>query len=241
MKAASAIADLKKIASPARAFELQRFFKTAPGDYGHGDVFLGIVVPQTRLLAKRYHELSLTELEKLANSPFHEARLCALIILTLQYKKTRVRSEKKKLFDFYMKLVKADCVNNWDLVDVTAPIIGDYLIESEDPYKFLMKLSKSKSLWERRVSIIFTFAFIRAGELDLTIVISEALMRDTHDLIHKATGWMLREMGKKDPTLLRAFLSDHAHEMPRTMLRYSIEKLPEKERKKWLLAKKDRI
>jgi 3-methyladenine DNA glycosylase AlkD len=140
-----------------------------------------------------------------------------------------------------MKQLRAGYINNWDLVDVSAPIIGAYLIDEKDPYALLLKLSKSRSLWQRRVSMIFTFAFIRANELDPTIAIAKALLRDEHDLIHKAVGWMLRELGKKDGLLLRSFLGEHAHEMPRTALRYSIEKLPERERQKWLRAKFDNI
>ena len=145
------------------------------------------------------------------------------------------RFAQKKIFDFYLKQAKAGYINNWDLVDVTAPIIGSYLVDESDPYPLLENLAKRKSLWERRIAIIFTFAFIRAGELDPTVTIAKILLRDNQDLIHKAVGWMLREMGKRDGGTLRAFLSDHAPEMPRTMLRYSIEKFPEAERKKWLI------
>jgi 3-methyladenine DNA glycosylase AlkD len=134
-----------------------------------------------------------------------------------------------------MKQAKAGYVNNWDLVDVTAPILGAYLVGQKDPYPFLEKLSRSKSLWERRLAIIFTFAFIRAGELDPTIEISQRLLKDDHDLIHKAVGWMLREVGKRDIQILREFLNENAQDMPRTMLRYAIEKLSETERRKWLI------
>ena len=134
-----------------------------------------------------------------------------------------------------MKQAKAGYINNWDLVDVSAPIIGAYLVSQKDPYPFLEKLSRSKSLWDRRLAIIFTFAFIRAGELDPTIEISQRLLNDDHDLIHKAVGWMLREVGKRDIQILRAFLNENAQAMPRTMLRYAIEKLSETERRKWLI------
>jgi 3-methyladenine DNA glycosylase AlkD len=137
-----------------------------------------------------------------------------------------------------LKQVRAERINNWDIVDVSAPWMGVYLTEIEDPMPLLIKFSKSKSLWQRRVSIILTFALIRAGELEPTIIISEALLKDKEDLIHKAVGWMLRELGKKDVMLLRGFLKQHSHEMPRTMLRYAIERLPEKERKKWLIESK---
>ena len=226
--------ELKALANPKRAFELQRFFKTAKGQYGEGDVFLGLTVPEVRQIAGKHKNLSLIEIGKLTSSKFHEFRLCGLVILTLQFKASKERSEQKKLFDFYLKQAKAGYVNNWDLVDVTAPIIGAYLVGEKDPYPLLERLARSKSLWERRLAIIFTFAFIRAGELDPTIEISEKLLNDEHDLIHKAVGWMLREAGKKDGLLLRSFLSANASQMPRTMLRYSIEKFSEPERKKWL-------
>jgi 3-methyladenine DNA glycosylase AlkD len=231
----SVAAELKALAKPTRAFELQRFFKTAKGQYGEGDIFLGLTVPEVRTIARKYKKLPLNEIEKLTSSDFHEFRLCGLVILTLQFKASKERSEQKKIFNFYMKQVKAGYVNNWDLVDVTAPIIGAYLVGENDPYPLLEKLARSKSLWERRVAIIFTFAFIRAGELDPTIEISRRLLKDDHDLIHKAVGWMLREVGKRDIQILRAFLNENAQQMPRTMLRYAIEKMSEAERKKWLI------
>ena len=217
---------------------MQRFFKTGAGEYGHGDIFLGVTVPETRIIARTYAELDFPEIEKLTKSDFHEARLCGLIILCNQFKKVKKTADQKKLFDFYMQQVYKGRVNNWDLVDVTAPTLGNYLVDSRSSLALLRKLTRSKSLWERRVSMIFTFAFIRAGELEPTYEIAERLLKDDHDLIHKAVGWMLREMGKRDPGLLRAFLQEHSHEMSRTTLRYSIEKLPERERKKWLLESK---
>jgi 3-methyladenine DNA glycosylase AlkD len=231
----SVAAELKALAKPTRAFELQRFFKTAKGQYGEGDIFLGLTVPEVRTIARKYKKLPLNEIEKLTSSDFHEFRLCGLVILTLQFKASKERSEQKKIFNFYMKQAKAGYVNNWDLVDVTAPIIGAYLVGENDPYPLLEKLARSKSLWERRLAIIFTFAFIRAGELDPTIEISRRLLKDDHDLIHKAVGWMLREVGKRDIQILRAFLNENAQQMPRTMLRYAIEKMSEAERKKWLI------
>lgn len=217
---------------------MQRFFKTGFGEYGHGDVFLGITVPDTRLIARTYKDLTFTEIEKLTKSDFHEARLCGLVILCNQFKKSKDLATQKKAFDFYMQQVYAGRINNWDLVDVSAPTIGQYLATSKNPLPLLRKLSKSQSLWERRVAIILTFAFIRDGDFEPTYEIAELLLKDEHDLIHKAVGWMLREMGKRDPGLLRAFLREHSSKMPRTALRYSIEKLPERERKKWLLESK---
>jgi 3-methyladenine DNA glycosylase AlkD len=237
MRAKQVITDLKAFASVGIAAELQRFFKTGPGDYAEGDIFIGVVVPQTRKIAARYKELSLTEIAKLTNSDIHEVRLCGLVILTNQFKRSRVVSEKKRLFNFYLKELKAGNVDNWDLVDVTAPTLGEYLLEIEDPMSILNRLAKSKSLWERRVSVVFTFAFLRAGDLEPTYEMAERHLGDKHDLMHKAVGWLLREMGKRDPSLLRAFLQEHCNEMPRTALRYSIEKFSESERRKWLLTK----
>ena len=234
MTASLALADLRAFTKKARISDLARFYKTGPGEYAEGDLFLGGTVPQTRSVAKKYQNLELKEVEKLFNSPFHEARLCAAIILNHQFEKSKQPQDRKKLFEFYLKQVKANHVNNWDLVDVSAPRMGAYLSEIDDPMPLLLKLSKSKSLWERRVSMILTFALIRAGDLEPTIVIAETLLKDDQDLIHKASGWMLRELGKRDVMMLRRFLSKHAHEMPRTMLRYAIEKLPERERKQWL-------
>ena len=238
MKASHAIDELRSFGTKSRISDLARFYKTGPGEYAEGDLFLGGTVPQTRSVAKKYQSLELAEIEKMFGSPFHEARLCAAIILNHQFAKAKTSQERKKIFDFYMKQVRAERVNNWDIVDVSAPWMGVYLLEVKDPLPLLIKLSKSKSLWQRRVSMILTFALIRAGDLEPTITIAELLLKDDHDLIHKAVGWMLREAGKRDVMLLRRFLREHAHEMPRTMLRYAIEKLPERERKQWLLESK---
>jgi 3-methyladenine DNA glycosylase AlkD len=238
MSATQVQKEIQALANRGRARDLQKFFQTAPGQYGEGDVFLGLTVPQVRSIAREYKGISLREIEVLIQSKFHEVRLCGLIILTLQYKATKERKEKKKFFDLYMKAMSAGYINNWDLVDVTAPIIGEFLIDSEDPYILLNKLAKSKSLWQRRVSIVFTFAFIRSGDIEPTFLMAEKLLGDKHDLIHKAVGWALREAGKLNGKELRSFLSKHSHEMPRTMLRYSIEKFPERERKQWLIESK---
>ena len=238
MKASHAIDELRSFGTKSRISDLARFYKTGPGEYAEGDLFLGGTVPQTRSVAKKYQSLELVEVGKLFSSPFHEARLCAAIILNHQFAKAKTTQERKKIFDFYMNQVLAERVNNWDIVDVSAPWMGVYLTEIRDPMPLLNKLSKSKSLWQRRVSIILTFALIRAGDLEPTIIIAKVLLKDEQDLIHKAVGWMLREAGKRDVMLLRKFLANHSHEMPRTMLRYSIEKLSESERKKWLVESK---
>ena len=238
MSTSKVIAEIKSFSNKGRAHDLQRFFQTAPGQYGEGDIFLGLTVPQVRSIAKQYKDIPLKQVDVLIRSDIHEIRLCALIILTLKFKSQKKRPEQKQVFDSYMKAVIAGHVNNWDLVDVTAPIIGAYLIDSKDPYLLLNKLAKSKSLWQRRVSMVFTFAFIRSGDIEPTFEMAEKLLHDKHDLIHKAVGWALREAGKLNGVALRDFLSAHSHEMPRTMLRYSIEKFPERERKKWLVDSK---
>jgi 3-methyladenine DNA glycosylase AlkD len=213
---------------------LQRFFKTSKGEYGYGDIFLGVTVPQIRKIANEYKDLTLPQIDKLMASKFHEIRFCGLVILTLQFKSSSESIVHKKLFDFYLKQVKAERVNNWDLVDVSAPIIGQYLIGLGSSNQLLLKLARSKSLWQRRVAIVFTFAFIREGIPQPTLLVAQELLRDEQDLIHKATGWMLREMGKRNPIELRRFLEKNVSMMPRTMLRYAIEKFSSTERKRWL-------
>lgn len=238
MSATQVVKEIKALSNRGRAHDLQKFFQTAPGQYGEGDIFLGLTVPQVRTVAKEYKAISPDEIDLLVRSKFHEVRLCGLVILTLQYKAAKERKTRKKLFDLYMKAMTDGYINNWDLVDVTAPIIGEYLIDSDNPYVLLYKLAKSKSLWQRRVSMVFTFAFIRSGDIEPTFEMAEKLLHDKHDLIHKAVGWALREAGKLNGIALRNFLAAHSHEMPRTMLRYSIEKFSERERKKWLLESK---
>jgi 3-methyladenine DNA glycosylase AlkD len=234
MSAARVTKAIQSLASPTQARHLQRFFKTSKGEYGYGDVFLGITVPQIRKIANEYKDLTLPQIDKLMASKFHEVRFCGLVILTLQFKSSSESIVHKKIFDFYLKQVKAERVNNWDLVDVSAPVIGQYLIGLGSSNQLLLKLASSKSLWQRRVAIVFTFAFIREGIPQPTVVIAQELLRDEQDLIHKATGWMLREMGKRNPIELRRFLEKNVSVMPRTMLRYAIEKFSETERKKWL-------
>jgi 3-methyladenine DNA glycosylase AlkD len=234
MSAARVIKAIQDEASPTQARHLQRFFKTSKGEYGYGDVFLGVTVPQIRKIANEYKDLTLPQIDILMASRFHEVRFSGLVILTVQFKSSSKSIVHKKIFDFYLKQVKAERVNNWDLVDVSAPIIGQYLIGLRSSNQLLLKLARSKSLWQRRVAIVFTFAFIREGIPQPTVVIAQELLRDEQDLIHKATGWMLREMGKRNPIELRRFLEKNVSVMPRTMLRYAIEKFSETERKKWL-------
>ena len=223
MLASSAINELKKSSNKSQAIDAQRFFKTAKGDYGYGDIFIGVKVPVIRQIARKYKLLSFSEIEKLTSSKLHEVRLCGLVIITMQFKRAKGEIEQKRLFEFYLKQIKKGRVNNWDLVDVTAPIMGGYLIPKSDSMQLLKKLAKSKDLWQRRSAILFTFAYIRKKELKPTITIVKMLVNDKHDLIQKASGWALREVGKKNLALLKSFLKDNSHMMGRTCLRYAIE------------------
>ena len=219
-------AEIKKLASARQASNLARFFKTGKGEYGEGDVFVGLTMPQIRVLARKHQALSISGLTKLVCSPVHEERMLALIIMTLRYPR-----EKKVFYDLYSKIRRY--INNWDLVDVTCPrIVGDYLLDK--PREVLYGWARSKNLWERRMAVIATAAFIARGDFSDTLKIAEILLTDPHDLIHKAVGWMLREVGKRDKRAEEAFLGAHYRRMPRTMLRYAIEKFPPSERARWM-------
>jgi hypothetical protein len=240
VKAVSVKNALAAFASASHARNQTWFYKTGPGEYGEGDQFIGLTVPQTRSVADDFKTLPLNETYLLGTSPIHEHRLCALVILVTQFEKSKDEKARKAIFDTWMKLLREGHINNWDLVDVSAHKIGGWLIGRTDAIKTLEKLAKSTKLWERRTSIIFTFAFMRAGSLEESIHIAELLVDDEHDLIHKAVGWVIREVGKRDIEVLRAFLHVHAATMPRTMLRYAIEKMSESERKRWMAAKASR-
>jgi 3-methyladenine DNA glycosylase AlkD len=219
--------DMLKLADPKQASNLQRFFKTGKGDYGEGDIFIGLKVPEQRKLSKKYKDLSLDHIQELLNSKIHEHRLTALFILVNRYKKVE-EDEKKHIFDFYIKNTKN--INNWDLVDSSAPyIIGTYLLEKDK--SILYTLAKSNNLWERRISVLGSGGFIKNKQYDDLLKISEILLKDEHDLIHKAVGWMLREIGKRNQEVEEDFLKKHYKVMPRTMLRYSIEKFSKSKRK----------
>ena len=237
MSAQLVIKELKALAKPNKARDLQRFFKTGPGEYAEGDVFLGVVVPQNRRIAKKYPDLSLSEIKKLIDSDFHEVRFCGLLILVSQFERAKTRTLQKRYFDFYLRQLKAGQINNWDLIDVTGVRMGRYLVDEKSALLTLKKLARSKNLWQRRMAVIFTFAFQKVGDPYPTLTMADLLLKDEHDLIHKAVGWALREMGKKDGPLLRNYLKVNAHKMPRTMLRYSIEKFSASERKRWLSYK----
>lgn len=236
MKAADVTSRLEELANQPVASNLAWFFKTGPGEYGEGDKFFGIKVPQVRSVAKEFKDLPYSEIRRLAQSEFHEARFAALAILTNRFKKSKSVQERQQIFDFYLDLLDLGVVNNWDLIDSTAPYLGRHLLGG-DPIPFLKSLADSGDLWKQRAAIMFTFALIAEYELDPTFEIVKHLMEHKHDLIHKAGGWMLREAGKKDLTRLRDFLDLHAEHMPRTMLRYSIEKLSKAERVDWLSRK----
>ena len=222
--------DLARFGNPKNAKILSGFFKTGRGQYGYGDVFLGAKVPETRIVAKKFNKLNLKDLKKLLSSKVHEERLCALLILVEQYKKSDSKN-KKVIVDFYLQNTQK--VNNWDLVDLSADkILGNYLIDKDK--SVLYELVKSQNLWERRISIVSTFAFIRNNKFDDTIKISEILLNDKHDLIQKAVGWMLREIGKRDKNVLIKFLNKNYKKMPRTMLRYAIERLDKKRKESYM-------
>lgn len=224
------IKEISKKGSKTRAEHSKRFFKTGKGEYGEGDVFLGLSVPEMRVISKKFNKLSLSHLKKLISSKIHEHRFVALTILDIQYQNSDDKN-KKKIIDFYLKNKKF--VNNWDLVDTSASyLLGDYLYKKDR--SVLYKLAKSRTLWDRRISIISTHYFIKKADFKDTLKISEILLNDKEDLMHKAVGWMLREVGKKDVKILEKFLEKNLRKIPRTALRYAIERFPEKKRKEYL-------
>lgn len=223
----------RQLANPKDAKFLQGFFKTGPGDYGEGDVFHGIRVPVSRKIARDYKHADLATVEQLLESKFHEERMIALFILTYLYEQSNPE-QQSELCDYY--LTKSHRINNWDLVDCSAhKILGNYLLKRNK--QIIYDLSHSESLWEKRIAIVSTWTLIRDGQLQPTLRICKTLLTDEHDLIHKACGWMLRELGKKEPTLMESFLGNYYKKMPRTMLRYAIEKLPQAKRKAYLQGK----
>ena len=221
---------LKKLANKKHAEVAQRFFKTGPGEYGEGDRFLGIRVPVLRKLAKEYETIAVDDAEDLLQSPIHEERMLALLILIRIYSKSD-NAVKKRIYELYLS--NTCFINNWDLVDVSAEHIIGHFIQNRSK-KPLYRLAKSKDLWERRISIMATFCFIKQEQFDETLKVADALLNDNEDLIHKAVGWMLREVGKRDPAAEEAFLKVHYKNMPRTMLRYAIERFPEPKRQQYL-------
>ncbi|MFC1728352.1 DNA alkylation repair protein [Nanoarchaeota archaeon] len=220
--------ELRKYANKEKVKVYQGFFKTGKGEYGEGDVFIGVTVPNTRIVARKFKNINLSQAKALLKSKIHEERLCALLILVEKFKEN-----EKEVVDFYLKHTKY--VNNWDLVDLSADkILGTYLLNKNK--KIIYKLVKSKYLWERRISILTTFTFIKNNQYKDSLKIAEILLNDKHDLIHKAIGWMLREIGKRNLAEEERFLKKHYKKMPRTMLRYAIERFPERKRKAYLLG-----
>ncbi len=242
MNAVSIEKELKQNSNKEKAIILQRFFKTKKGEYGQNDIFLGITTPKIRGIAKKYFGISLIEVQKLLQNKIHECRQIALFILIKKFENAKKQNvkEQEKIFNFYLK--NSENINNWDLVDVSAPkIVGEYLIKNKSERKILFDLANTKKsknsfdwLWKKRISIVSTLTLIKNNEFEETIIISESFLKEKHDLLHKATGWVLREVGKKDEKILKKFLEKNCKKMPRTMLRYAIEKLNEKERKYYL-------
>ena len=221
-RASAVVRRMRELGKPQRASHSQRFFKTGPGQYGEGDHFLGLTVPQIRAVSREFRDLSLAEVEKLLESRWHEVRLLAVILLANAYRRGDAATQQR-IYRLYLR--RTDRINNWDLVDISAPtIVGAHLLRrSREP---LRKLARSKSLWERRIAMIATQYLIREREFDDALEIAESLLNDPEDLMHKAVGWMLREVGKRDERRLLVFLEMHAGRMPRTALRYAIERLP---------------
>jgi len=221
---------LRDLADPVVAEHSQRFFKTGKGEYGEGDKFLGIRVPVLRQQTKKYADIALSEVTVLLRSPFHEERLCALLLLVRKFSKGNEK-DKAGIYNLYLKNTRY--INNWDLVDSSAYQIVGAFLEDRDK-QILFELAKSDSLWERRIAIISTYQFINKNRFTETLAVSKLLMNDEEDLIHKAVGWMLREVGNRDVAVEKDFLKIHYRKMPRTMLRYAIEKFSDRERKRYL-------
>ncbi|SMP59508.1 DNA alkylation repair enzyme [Neorhodopirellula lusitana] len=245
MTAKRVLWELRQSACSERAASAQAYLQAVPGGYGEGDRFLGCSVPDLRATAKKHSELPQEELQKLLDSQWHECRLTGLFILADQFQQAAKQrnpnrdAETREIVEFY--LANLDAVNNWDLVDSSAPkILGVWLVENPTERGMLARLASSSVIWERRVAVLATFALIRNQEFNEVISLAEMLIDDEHDLIHKAVGWMLREVGNRDANELKSFLQKHAHHMPRTMLRYSIEKLSKEERSRWMAVSKQR-
>lgn len=227
---------LREFENPRRAQEMQWFYKTEPGGYGEGDRFLGLTVPQSRSVAAQYPKLSRDDLDQLFRSEFHEDRFCALVILTKQFEKAKGQL-RAELFEYYLSLYEINAVNSWDLVDVSANRFGKFWLQDPKRIEKLLQRARSKDLWVQRSAVILTFPMIAEFDFEPTIKVGTELIDHPHDLIHKAVGWALREVGKRELMVLREFLEIHAATMPRTALRYAIEKLSDAERADWLSRK----
>ena len=223
--------EIRALANKEIAQHSLRFFKTDKGEYGHGDLFLGVRAPKIRLIAKKHIDISITDMKTLIQSKYHEERFLGLIILVNKYAKTKDKKNRNQLYKIYVSSFKY--INNWNLVDVTCPhVTGKHLIDKDRT--ILYKWAKSEDIWTKRIAMVSTFSFIRKNDLEDTFKIAEILLHDEHDLIHKAVGWMLREAGKRDLKREETFLKKYYKTMPRTMLRYAIEKFPETKRQKYL-------
>jgi 3-methyladenine DNA glycosylase AlkD len=229
------ITELQTSANKVDAAFLQTFFKTGPGQYGEGDCFIGVRMPAIRSVVKSHRLAEEGTIQRLMQSPIHEYRMCAALLLVEQYR-LGDDSTKHQIYVTYLRYLRAGYINNWDLIDVTVhKVIGQYLLHNDRT--LLYELADNASVWQRRAAIISTFAFIAHGEHEDALQIANKPLHDNHDLIHKAIGWVLREVGKSiDERILRTFLDTHASEMPRTMLRYAIERLPEVDRQHYLAA-----
>ena len=222
--------ELRKLASPQKAAILRRFFKTGPGEYGEGDVFLGIPVPALRRVAAVFREMRLGQVDRLLQSTVHEERFVALLLLLCRFRRGSA-AERRHIYRLYFR--RTPFINSWDLVDLSAgPVVGAYLENrSREP---VFRLAESSDLWERRIAVMATFPYVRSGRFVETLRLARALLEDEEPLIHKAVGWMLREIGKRDTATLEKFLRQHAGRMPRTMLRYAIERYPPQKRRRFL-------
>lgn len=231
MTAQNIITDLQTLGNPEKAAHLSRFFKTGKGEYGEGDLFIGVTVPEQRGISKKYRSAGFPVLRELIASPYHEVRLTGLLILVSQFEKNKNEEFRKSCVDFYLSQTRY--INNWDLVDLSCyKLLGVWLTDKDR--SLLYTLSESANLWEQRISIVTCMHFVRKGDFKDCLALSERLLNHPHDLIHKAVGWLLRETGKKDRQVLTDFLQPRYRQMPRTMLRYAIEHYPEEERKKYL-------
>ena len=236
--AAAILRDLRAAATPGKAAVLPRFFKTGPGEYGEGDRFLGVMVPQIRAVAKAHPDADDATVRELLASPWHEARECALLLLVARFGRAS-EAERTAIHRLYLAAAAEGRVNNWDLVDLSAPtLVGRYLLDR--PRGLLDRLARRPSLWENRIAVVSTLAFIRRGDLADAFRQCAAALGHPHDLMHKAVGWMLRECGKKDAAALRAFLRERLGDIRPTALRYAIERFPREERSDWLARRRAR-
>ena len=238
-KSAQIISALQALADDEKKIVLPRFFKTGAGEYGEGDKFIGVVVPNIRSVAKQFRDVDFETIGELLQSPWHEVRMCALLLLVDLFKREKGEG-KKMIYQYYLSHTAT--INNWDLVDLTAPnIVGEYLLDKRgEEREVLQQLAKSSNLWEQRIAVVSTLTFIRHNDYEETFRLAEMLLNHPHDLMHKAIGWMLREVGKRNEPLLKTFLDQYASTMPRTMLRYAIEKFAEDERQYYLKSTSNR-